>query len=466
VDAPAPICYSNPRERNNGFPDQMTSMVPHVLGASRKCIGAVRNRRGAVAALFAVSATALLGMVALAAETGVWQLQRRETRTAADLSALAGAAAIERGADAVAIARDAVSRNGFVDGGDGGRTSVTVNRPPATGGYAGNANAVEVIVNQTQNLGMARIAFGTAPTVGSRAVALSVVDLQACLLALGGGLDLGGNSTTNARRCAMAANSSTSGINIFGSARVRATDLVTTGTCTGCDGPDVWTDDTRTARPAVVPNRANPITDPFAGLQSWTPTPPSTCTPVTYTNRVSNLTAGASGTTICSDVTIGTNETLNLGPGLYYLNNASLTVRGTLSGSGVTIVMTGNPGTVGTVRINAQSTTTLSGPSTSLIPGHSEGQGVVLYRDARATNNGSQNDVQLNGGAGMRITGSVYLPTSDVQVNGNSGNNYSTCMAIIGYYLSFSGNSDTTVDVSGCTGITAVPTQRVARLVE
>jgi len=39
-------------------------------------------------------------------------------------------------------------------------------------------------------------------------------------------------------------------------------------------------------------------------------------------------------------------------------------------------------------------------------------------------------------------------------------------VAIIGYYLSFSGNSDTTVDVSGCTGITAVPTQRVARLVE
>lgn len=444
----------------------MSSMVPHMRTSLLPRIRFICNRRGAVAALFAVSATALVGMVALAAETGVWQLQRRETRTAADLGALAGASAIERGGDAVAIARDAVSRNGFVQGGDGGRTTVSIARPPTSGGHAGNSNAVEVIVNQTQNLGMARLAFGTAPTVGSRAVALSDIDLQACLLALGGGLELGGNSTTNAQRCAIASNSTARGINIFGSARVRTTDLVTTGPCSGCDGSDVWTDDTRTARPATVPYRANPITDPFAALQSWSPTPPATCTPVTFTNRVANLTAGTNGTTICSDLTIGTNQTVNLGPGLYYLNNASLTVRGTLTGDGVTIVMTGNAATVGTIRINAQSTTTLTGPASSLVPGYPEAKGLVLYRDGRATNNGSQNEAHLNGGAGMRIVGSIYLPTSDVQVNGNSGTNYSTCMSIIGYYLSFSGNSDTTVDVSGCTGITAVPTQRTARLVE
>ncbi len=430
------------------------------------CVGVVGNRRGAVAAFFAVSATALLGMVALAAETGVWQLQRRETRTAADLGALAGASAIERGADAVAVARDAVSHNGFAQGGEGGRTTVSIARPPISGSYVGNADAIEVIVNQSQNLGMARIAFGTAPSVGSRAVALSHVDLQACLLALGGGLEVGGNSTTNAQRCAIASNSNARGINIFGSASVRTSDLVTTGPCSGCDGADVWTDDTRTVRPATIPNRPNPINDPFAGLQNWSPAPPATCTPVTFTNRVANLTAGTTGTTICNDLTIGTNQTVNLGPGLYYLNNASLTVRGTLTGTGVTIVMTGSAATVGTIKINAQSTTTLTGPAASLIPGHPEGKGVVLYRDARATNNGSQNEVHLNGGAGMRIVGSVYLPTSDVQVNGNSGTNYSSCMSIVGYYLSFSGTADTTVDVSGCSGITAVPNLRIARLVE
>jgi len=427
---------------------------------------AARSRRGSVASLFAVTGATLVGMVALAAEAGIWQLQWREARGAADLAALSGALAIERGGDAVAVARDAVARNGFVQGGDGGRTSVAVAMPPTAGAFAGRSDAVEVVVSQVQPLGMARLALSAAPVVTGRAVAVSVVDFEACILALGGGLILGGNSTINAQRCALAANAPVQGINIVGSARVRASDLITTGPCNGCDGPDVWTDDTRLVRPSVVANRTNPVRDPFADLQNWTPTPPAACTPVTFTNRVANLTAGPAGTSICSDLTIGTNQTVNLAPGLYYLNNASLTVRGTLSGSGVTIVMTGNSSTVGTVRINAQSTTTLSGPASSLIPGHAEGRGLIIYRDARASNNGPQNEVQLNGGASMRLTGAVYLPTSDVQVNGNSGTNYSSCMAIIGYALNFSGNSDTRVDVSGCTGVTDVPAVRVARLVE
>lgn len=432
-----------------------------------------RNRRGAVAAVVAVSATALVGMAALASEAGVWQIQSREIRTAADLAALAGANAIERGADVVAVATNAASRNGFVQGGNNGRTTVVVARPPTTGAYAGNSNAVEVTVRQTQNLGLSSLVIGTSPTVVSRAVGLSVVDTDACILALGGGLVLGGNSTLNARRCALGAqvpSSDTVGISIVGSARVRTTDLVTTGGCSGCTNSDVWTDDTRTVRPTVIAPRPNPIADPFASLQNWTPTPPATCTPVTFTNRVASLTPqSASGLTSCSTVTVGVNQTLNLAPGLYYLDQgASLDIRGTVTGTGVTIVMTNSQTTsnVGRVLINAQSTVNLTGPTDSLITGYPAAKGLVLYRDARASNNGSTNEVRLNGGANMQIVGSIYLPTSDVKVNGNSGANYSTCMAIVGYSLSFSGNGDTTVDVSGCAGITAVPVLRVGRLVE
>ncbi|MBX9701436.1 MAG: hypothetical protein K2X74_18525 [Acetobacteraceae bacterium] len=424
-----------------------------------------RDRRGAVAAVLAVSGTALIGMLALGAEVGVWQMQQRAAQSAADLAALSGVLAMEAGGNAAAVATDAAGRNGFVQGGENGRTTVVVNRPPLAGAYAGRADAVEVVVRQVQNLGMARVAIGAAPTVQGRAVALNSVDVSACILALDGGLSLGGNSTTNARRCALAANSVSRGINIFGSARVRASDLVTTGPCTGCASGDVWTDDTRTARPATTANRPTPVPDPYQALQRWTPAPPA-CRPggVQFTRRAATISPGEGA--ICSNLSISPNETLTLNPGIYYFNNASLDIRGTVTGNGVTIVMTGNAATVGTIQINAQSNVTLSAPTTSLVPGVPEGKGVVLYRDGRASNNGPQNEVRLNGGASMRLIGAIYLPTSDVQVNGNSGANYSSCMPIVGYALSFSGTADTWVDVSECGTTTPVPQLRTARLVE
>jgi hypothetical protein len=418
-----------------------------------------------VASLFAVSGAALVGMVALAAEAGVWQLQLRTSQTAADLAALSAASAMERPGDVVAVARDAASRNGFTSGGDGGRTTVTIARPPAAGAFAGNADAVEVVVSQTQTLGMARLVLGAPPVVRSRAVAMNVLDVDACILALGGGLSLGGNSTTNARRCALAANSTQYGINVFGNARVRASDLLTTGPCTGCTTGDVWTDDTRTARPAVSANRPNPVRDPYEPLQRWRPAPPACrAAPVQFTRRTATI--SASDGAICDNLSVGPNETLNLNPGIYYLNNASLDIRGTVNGTGVTIVLTGNAATVGTITINAQSTVTLSAPTTSLIPNVPEGKGVVLYRDAVAANNGPQNELKLNGGANMRLFGAIYVPTSDVQVNGNSGASYSACMPIVGFALSFSGTADTRVDVSECGTAVPRPQIRVARLVE
>jgi hypothetical protein len=120
---------------------------------------------------------------------------------------------------------------------------------------------------------------------------------------------------------------------------------------------------------------------------------------------------------------------------------------------------------IGTFRVNGDATGSLRGPATSLIPGHPEGAGLVLYRDARAINNGSTNAVHLNGGSTMSIFGGMYFPTSDVVVNGNSDVGYSSCLGVVGYHLSFSSNSDIQVDVSGCEGFTPCATVRTVRLV-
>jgi hypothetical protein len=420
------------------------------------------GRRGSVAAMVAVSGTVLIGFTGLAVDGGTWYLAARQATTAADLAALAGAAARERGQSASLVATDAAARNGFAQG---GRNTVTVNNPPESGAFAGNPAAVEVIVTQAQSLHFARLFLAAAPTLSRRAVAAANVDDRVCALALGGGLELGGNSTANAQRCALGSNAAApGGIRVYGSASVRAAGLVTTGTCDGCAGGDVWTDDTRATRPYIVANRPNRITDPFANLQSWVPSPPA-CGTVTFTNDVANISPGQA---ICESLSIGSKQTLNLAPGIYYFNNADLTLqaKGSINGDGVTLVFTGEVNTVGTLKINGDATGSLRGPATSLIPGHPEAAGLVLYRDARATNNGNTNAVHLNGGSTMSIFGGMYFPTSDVVVNGNSDVGYSNCLAVIGYHLSFSGSSDTQVDVSGCAGFTPYATVRTVRLVE
>jgi hypothetical protein len=184
---------------------------------------------------------------------------------------------------------------------------------------------------------------------------------------------------------------------------------------------------------------------------------------MTYSSNTATLSPGAA---ICSDLSVGPKQTLNLNPGIYYFNNASLSVQGRINGNGVTLVFTGDVSRVGTLTTNAQATGTLKGPAGSLIPGHPEAAGLVVYRDARATNNGSANQVQLNGGATMQLFGGMYFPTSDVIVNGNSDIGYSSCLGIVGYRLSFSGNSDTQVDVSGCAGFTRTAQITTVRLME
>lgn len=244
------------------------------------------------------------------------------------------------------------------------------------------------------------------------------------------------------------------------------TDLITTGDCTGCASGDVYTDSSRTTRPDVVSSRPYPINDPFAGLQTWTPTPPAACQTVALggNDKTATISPDAS---ICSSLSIRSQDTLTLNPGIYYFKNgADLTVQGTINGNGVTLVFTGDVNNVGTIKINAQAGGALRGPAGTLIPGHDEAAGLLIYRDARATNNGIGKEVQLNGGATMSLFGGLYFPTSNVVVNGNSDVGYSACHAVVGYRLYFSGSSNTELDVSQCSGFTTVPTIRVARLVE
>ncbi|MCO6419234.1 hypothetical protein JYK14_24170 [Siccirubricoccus sp. KC 17139] len=406
--------------------------------------------------VLAVSATILLGFTGLAIEAGGWYLALRNAATAADMAALAGAAARERGEDYSAVASDTAALNGFAAG-------VAVG-PPTEGQFVGDAGAVQVVISRNQQISLARLFLATAPTVRTRAVATVHADSEVCVLSLGGGLELGGNSTTKSGHCLLGSNAAApNGISVVGSAGVRADGLVTTGACSGCTSGDVWTDDNRNVPPLIVSGRPEPIRDPFSGLKNWTPQPPSCRSPALALG--STPVTISPGQAICSSLTVEPNQTLNLNPGIYYFRNADLVVQGTLTGEGVTLIFTGDSDRVGTIRINAGATGRLTGPASSLVPDRPEGAGLLLYRDGLATNNGPNKEVQLNGGATLHMSGGLYFPTSDVVMNGRS-NIESVCLSIVGYRLSFSGAADTRLGVSGCENYTPYPTIRTVRLVE
>src|SRR5437879_4868636 len=115
--------------------------------APREALAArfLRDSRGATTALVAVSLLGLLGFAGAATETGVWYVTKRNLQGAADAAAF-GAALASGGGNTVlkTEAKTISTRYGYVDGTNG--VTVTVNKPPKTGRFTGNTNAVEVII--------------------------------------------------------------------------------------------------------------------------------------------------------------------------------------------------------------------------------------------------------------------------------------------------------------------------------
>jgi hypothetical protein len=428
------------------------------------------NRRGAVAVTFAVSATALIGMAALAGEAGLWLLQQRESRTAADLAALSGALALERGDDARAVALDTVRRNGFVEGQAPGGTTVLAASPPAAGRYAGDAYAIEVVVTQPQRLGLAGLVIQDAPEVRSRAVALSAWDVNLCLLALGGGLVLGEGGTTTVGRCGVAANAPEVGIRVLGSTQVAK--LASTSDCIGCESGEVWTDESRSVRPPVQRWRPNPVVDPYRSLQTATlDSPDRPCrAPVVFTGLNPHASIAPSEGAVCSNLVVAEGEELTLQPGLYVFRGASLAIAGTgiiVSPGPVTLLFLRDAsGAAGTLTVDMTASFWFEAPETSLVPGVPAAAGLLIYRDAGAADIGPAHASRLDLGRGSSLRGAIYMPTSDLQLTRSDAAFPTACMPVIAHTLTVAVTAPARLDVSGCADFAAVPQLRVARLVE
>jgi len=411
------------------------------------------NRRGAVAVGFGVTVVGFLGLAGIATEAGYWYSAHRKGQNAADAAALAAATEADKGvsdSNARGTGLASAQRNGFTSGlcSYTGSVRVCINKL-TTGSYSSSSPGWEAIVDQVQTITFARIFGITSKTVSSRAVAAIQQSGPACVLSLSDTLKITGAFTVTANDCVFASNKKgADSIDTRGNSSIHALMLNASGQCDNCDDTD------NVIPPTTYTEYGRDTTNPFVALDSvsWPgfhgtsqcqdyPANGGTLSPYTATNQKA----------YCTDLHLSNStDAFVLVPGTYVfynanfiVNNGSVTCHCNASGSGVSIVLLGNGGSVGSIDINATATVTLNaGTNTTAL--NANLAGVLFYRqDARDDLGTSGYEVAINGGATTVLQGGFYFPRADGKYNGNAT---STCTVIVGGSIMMNGDATFSTD--------------------
>jgi Flp pilus assembly protein TadG len=356
-------------------------------------MGKNTSEAGQVLILAVLSLVVLMGFLGLGIDVGYLRHMRTKMQQAADAAALAGASELNYGDWSAAADTDAAS-NGFTNGSNG--TTITVNNPPAYGGYAGNSNYVEVVIQQPQPTFFMSVLGFHQVNVAARGVA-SLGSAPGCIYALsptGTALEVSAGAAVTAA-CAVDVNSSSgSALDVSGTLAAKSVGVV--GGYSGSASP----------RPITgIP----PAVDPFASLPD-----PSIGSSCTYSTQVTIRTrrgrnyqvypcvyGGGLVITGRGDVTFNAGTYIfTAPPGLEIDGDVS----GNSQGSGVTIYATGNAGI--TINITGGTGFTLTAPTSGTY------SGILMFQNPSDTTAASISSVNSTG-----LTGALYFPTAQVTMN-------------------------------------------------
>lgn len=407
-----------------------------LLKALRSLAATRRDRRGNVALIFALAAPVVIGLGGLSAESIYWYFKRVQLQSAADAAAYA--AAIEaRSGSAYASIQSTAASTAKSDGFAPAIGTIVVNTPPASGPNQ-NGNAVEVILTQPQQRFFSQMFDTSRISQTVRAVAVYKTASNACILALNksasGAAQVSGSATVVLDGCDVMANSiSSAAITVAGSGQLTADCAVAVG---GVTSNGSLTLKSCTA----VQTQASPVADPFANLPA--PAIPGACLSAGGTNLQPGY--------YCGGMSLSGNVTLQ--PGVYYVAGNGLKINSstTVTGSGVTIYLSGSA----RVSMNGAAKATLSAPTSGTYAG-------VLFFGDRSSTGGSNT---FNGTADSAITGDLYFPTQQVAYLGNfSGDD--GCTHIVADTVTMSGHSNVSVNCSSH-GMSKIPAMQSVALAE
>lgn len=451
----------------------------------------LRNEDGSVLVYMTLAFTVFVGVAGLATEGALWLHTHRAVQSAADNAAYSAATAyaLDNSSDLMAQAR-AIVGNDADSRGLNAPTSdwtVTVNRPPSGDCYAGTprytgANAIEVIVIKPRHPLLSRIWLSSDANICGRAVAM-VPNNGACILALattGPGITANGNNLNiNLTDCGIFSNSTAvNSIDIAGN-----NDVLSASSIGAAGGISLNGNQTTTV---FNPTTGDPpLPDPYASdAASW----PGSCSGCTTGGVQSNCNSGgcisnilnpgtyASGIVIDSNFTSFTmnpgtydlggrgfsisatanvqvsmvagnysfvngifnvgpptsgpsRATLSMGAGTYYFSG-NFNISGdsaTVTGNGVTMVLTGN---------NSAITTPGQSPTINLTaPTSGWNAGIAVWEPISTGNN----TIGANS-ATATIQGLIYAPGANMDYEGNTGVS-PVCTQIVSKTINLGGSS-------------------------
>lgn len=399
---------------------------------------------GATAVITALALSIIIGLAALGSEAAVWYVGKRTMQGAADSAAFSAGTSVMEGVTSSTIitaqAKSVAANYGYVDGANS--VTVTVNKPPLSGGYTTNASAVEVIVQKPQGVLLATQYAPSSLTIASRAVALSGYVGNGCVVALDKAniadvTDIG-NSTLNLAGCSLYIDSpNSSALTLNGSAQITADAAYISG---NVNNPSKIT--TTNGLHTGVP----PIADPYAGV------PMPTAGACDYTNyaapggTTSIANPGGGTKTFCNGLTINSGSTVAFDPGTYVISGGTFKINGgaTVTGTGVTFVLTGSGSDYAQMDIEGGANVTITAPTTGPTAG------LAFMQDRNAPVISGSNTNKFTGGSTQSITGAIYFPEQNVTFSGNASSGGAICTQVIGLTLNFNGTSNFN---NNCTGV-------------
>jgi hypothetical protein len=396
-----------------------------------------QTRRGTVAVLAALCLTLIMGFAALSLDAALLMQDRRNAQAAADSAALAAAGNLfanwraNQGVDNTGAATEALAStaaNGFAN--DGVNSVVTVNIPPLSGNFVGQAGYAEVIVQQFQQRAFSAIWASDPVSVKARAVARGMWTAQNFgILVLdptspGSLTSNGGSSVTTNVKVIVDSNSPTA-TTVTGGGVLTAPEFDITGV------PGTSLSGGAAINGTVLDGQV-PTPDPLAYLPE--PDPSTMTVQATKTVKLQNQGSLSLQPGVYQGGINVTGGNLTLAPGLYYMDGGGFSFSGTgsLSAPGVMIVNAPQSnadviGITGTGAINIS-------PMTTGIY-----QGISFWQSRASTNT-----LTVSGGGSGAIYGTFYAQHGTLKVSGGGGQSVGS--QYISWDVVLSGNGNFTID--------------------
>jgi hypothetical protein len=252
----------------------------------------------------------------------------------------------------------------------------------------------------------------------------STVDIQ---ITNGGTVDL--------NQCGVAVNGDgPCALTVTGATLTAKAVSVSGSTCLTNGGTISSTNGVKTQQPAVA--------DPYSG----TPAPAlGGCTPYNQ-----NATQTLSHGTYCGFTLYSGTTTLN--PGVYVIDGGYFTVsNATLTGTGVTIILTGTGSNYAALSFSNAATVNLTAPTTGTYAGIAIFQVPAAPVKTIATTANS-----IVGGTHVTLTGVLYFP-SQALLYSNGATTSSTCTQVVAWQLSWQGGATLNSNCAG-TGVSTIGT--------